>query len=108
MGFLLLIESILLSLALLIGTHFLHKVSSSVTTFTLSTTRGGGLYNSFASDGITAPVYGIGYYDLVIDNAVASRARPIDQGIVVFAARRVVDSVLTTDLGEKRRVDEAL
>ena len=40
-------------------------------------------------------------YDLVIDNAVASRARPIDQGIVVFAARRVVDSLLTADLVRK-------
>ena len=85
-----------------IGTQaFYVRSTPSVTTLTLSTTRGGSLYNSFAADGITAPVYGVAYYDLVIDNAVASRARPIDQGIVVFAARRVVDSLLTADLGEK-------
>ena len=73
----------------------------SVTTLTLSETRGGALYNNYAADGITAPFYGTGFYDLVISNAVASRARPIDQGIVVFAARRVVDSLSTTDLTEK-------
>ena len=85
-----------------IGTRtFYVRTAPSVTTLTLSTTRGGGLYNSYASDGITAPVYATGFYDLVIDNAVASRARPIDQGVVVFAARRVTDSLLTADLGEK-------
>ena len=59
------------------------------------------MYNDYSSDGISAPFYGTGFYDLVIDNAVAGRARPIDQGIVVFAARRVADSLLTQSLDEK-------
>lgn len=73
----------------------------SDTTITLSETLGGAVYNDYASDGIVAPFYGTGYYDLVISGAVASRARPIDQGIVVFAVRRVVDSALQISLDEK-------
>ncbi len=73
----------------------------SNTTFTLSESRNGSLYNDYTTDGIAAPFYGTGYYDLVISNAVASRARPIDQSIVVFAARRTVDGSLSISLGEK-------
>ena len=85
-----------------IGTRTFYVLSApSNTTLTLSETRTGSLYNDYASDGISAPFYGTGYYDLVIDNAVASRARPIDQGIVVFTVRRVADSLLTLSLDEK-------
>lgn len=85
-----------------IGTRTFYVLTApSNTTLTLSETRGGSLYNDYSSDGINAPFYGTGFYDLVIDNAVAGRARPIDQGIVVFAARRVADSLLTQSLDEK-------
>ena len=85
-----------------IGTRTFYVLTApSNTTLTLSETFGGSLYNDYAADGIVAPFYGTAYYDLIISNAVASRARPIDQGIVVIAARRVVDSLLTTTLDEK-------
>jgi hypothetical protein len=48
-----------------------------------------------------APSFARGFYDIVLDAAVASRARPIEQSIVAFAARRVSDGLVTTDLGEK-------
>ena len=83
------------------NTTFYVRTVPGVFTLTLSTSRGGSLYNSYAGDGITPSDSGRGFYDVVIDNAVASRARPIDQGIVVFAARRIEDSLLTIDLGEK-------
>jgi hypothetical protein len=41
------------------------------------------------------------FYDVVLDNAVATRARPIEQSIVAFAARRVEDGLLVTNFGEK-------
>jgi hypothetical protein len=83
------------------NTTFYVRTVPGVFTLTLSTSRGGGLYNNYVSDGITASDSGRGFYDVVISNAVASRARPIDQGIVVFAARRMQDSLLTINLGEK-------
>jgi len=79
---------------------FYVRTVPSVLTLTLSTSRGGGLYSNYAGDGITVSDFGRGFYDVVIDNAVASRARPIDQGAIVFAARRLEDSLLTTNLGE--------
>jgi hypothetical protein len=83
------------------NTTFYVRTVPGVFTLTLSTSRGGSLYNNYAGDGITASDFGRGFYDVVIDSAVASRARPIDQGIVVFAARRIEDSLLTINLGEK-------
>ena len=83
------------------NTTFYVQTVPGVFTLTLSTSRGGSLYNNYAGDGIVASDFGRGFYDVVISNAVASRARPIDQGIVVFAARRLEDSLLTIDLGEK-------
>lgn len=83
------------------NTTFYVREVAGVSTLTLTTSRGGALYNNYAADGIVAPARGRGFYDVVIDNAVASRARPIDQGVVVFAARRLEDSLLTIDLGEK-------
>lgn len=83
------------------NTTFFVRTVPGVFTLTLSATRGGGLYNNYAGDGIVASDFGRGFYDVVLDNAVASRARPIDQGIVVFAARRLEDSLLTINLGEK-------
>jgi hypothetical protein len=83
------------------NTTFYVQTVPSVFTLTLSTSRGGSLYNNYAGDGIVASDFGRGFYDVVISNAVASRARPIDQGIVVFAARRLEDSLLTINLGEK-------
>ncbi len=83
-----------------IGTDtFYVRTVPSETTITLSTSRGGALYNNYAADGIVAGMFGTAFYDLVINQAVASRARPIDQGVVVFAARRVVDAqaVLSLD-----------
>ena len=32
---------------------------------------------------------------------MASRARPIDQGVVAFAVRRIADTAIVEDLGEK-------
>ena len=83
------------------NTTFYVRTVPGVFTLTLSTSRGGSLYNNYAGDDIVASDLGRGFYDVVISNAVASRARPIDQGIVVFAARRLEDSLLTIDLGEK-------
>ncbi len=83
------------------NTTFYVQTVPGVFTLTLSTSRGGSLYNNYAGDDIVASDFGRGFYDVVISNAVASRARPIDQGIVVFAARRLEDSLLTIDLGEK-------
>jgi hypothetical protein len=80
---------------------FYVRTVPGVFTLTLSTSRGGDLYSNYAGDGITVSDFGRGFYDVVIDNAVASRARPIDQGAVVFAARRLEDSLLTVNLGEK-------
>jgi hypothetical protein len=79
---------------------FYVRTVPSVFTLTLSTSRGGGLYSNYTSDGITVSDFGRGFYDVVIDNAVASRARPIDQGAIVFAARRLEDSLSITNLGE--------
>ena len=83
------------------NTTFYVRTVPGVFTLTLSTSRGGSLYNNYAGDDIAASDFGRGFYDVVISNAVASRARPIDQGIVVFAARRLQDSLLTINLGEK-------
>ena len=83
------------------NTTFYVLTVPGVFTLTLSTSRGGSLYNNYAGDGIVASDSGRGFYDVVISNAVASRARPIDQGIVVFAARRLADSLLTINLDEK-------
>ena len=83
------------------NTTFYVRTVPGVFTLTLATSRGGALYNNYAAAGITAPVFGRGFYDVIIDNAIASRARPIDQGVVVFAARRLVDTFLTIDLTEK-------
>jgi hypothetical protein len=83
------------------NTTFYVLTVPDVFTLTLSTSRGGSLYNNYAGDGIVASNFGRGFYDVVISNAVASRARPIDQGIVVFAARRLQDSLLTINFGEK-------
>lgn len=81
-------------------TFYVRTVPSNVS-LTLSQTRGGALYDNYAGDGITAPTIGRGFYDIVLANSVASRARPIDQGVVVFAARRLADAALTTSLDEK-------
>ena len=83
------------------NTTFYVRTVPGVSTLTLSTSRGGSLYNNYTVDGIVASDFGRGFYDVVLSNAVASRARPIDQGIVVFAARRLEDSLLTIDFGEK-------
>ena len=68
---------------------------------TLSAARGGSLYNDYISDGIEAPNSGRGFYDTVISEAIASRARPIDQGVIVFAARRLEDAAIVENLQEK-------
>jgi hypothetical protein len=83
------------------NTTFYVLTVPGVFTLTLSTSRGGSLYNNYAGDGIVASDFGRGFYDVVLSSAVASRARPIDQGIVVFAARRLEDSLLTINLDEK-------
>jgi hypothetical protein len=59
------------------------------------------LYNNFVADGITAPNNGRAFYDIVLSSSVASRARPIDQGVVAFAVRRISDTAIVEDLGEK-------
>ncbi len=81
-------------------TFYVRTVPSPLTLI-LSTSRGGFPYSDYENDGITAPNFGRGFYDIAIDSAVASRARPIDQGVVVFAARRIEDALLPIDLGEK-------
>ena len=83
------------------NTTFYVLTVPGVFTLTLSTSRGGSPYNNYAGDGIVVSDFGRGFYDVVLDNAVASRARPIDQGIVVFAARRLEDSLLAINLDEK-------
>ena len=75
--------------------------SSDQFTLRLSETRNGTVYNNYAADGITAPVFGTGFYDLVIDEAVAPKGKPISQGLIVIAARRVVDGLLVENLGQK-------
>ena len=67
-------------------------------TLTISATRNGPLLVSPAFSELD---YCRVFYDVILDNAVATRARPIQQSIVAFAARRVADGLLTTDLGEK-------
>lgn len=85
-----------------IGTKTLYvRTVPSNTSLTLSESRGGSLYNNYVTDGISTATSGRGFYDTVLDNAVASRARPIDQGVIVFAARRIADSFIQEDLGEK-------
>jgi hypothetical protein len=56
--------------------------------------------SSLATAGIEAGDFGTAYYDITINQAVASRARPIDQGAIVFAARRVDDALLAYSLEE--------
>lgn len=73
----------------------------SVFTIRVSLTRGGPAFQDFASNNVATGDLGTGYYDLVIDQAIAARARPIDQGAIVFAARRVDDALLTYSLAEK-------
>jgi hypothetical protein len=72
-----------------------------VSTIRVSTSRGGAVFTGFSGVGIAAGTFGTAYYDLVINQAIASRARPIDQGAVVFAARRVDDALLPYSLAEK-------
>ena len=59
------------------------------------------MFTGFTGAGVVAGDFGTAFYDLVINQAIASRARPIDQGAVVFAARRVDDALLTLSLDEK-------
>jgi len=73
----------------------------SVFTIRVSLSRGGIVFNNFAANGVTTGDLGTGYYDLAIDQAIAARARPIDQGAIVFAVRRVDDALLTYSLTEK-------
>jgi hypothetical protein len=73
----------------------------SDTTIQLSTTKGGSVFTDFAGAGIAPGDFGTAYYDLVIDEAIASRARPIDQGAIVVAARRIDDALLVESLAEK-------
>jgi hypothetical protein len=82
-------------------TTFYVRTVPSDTTLTLSTSRGGGLYNGYTANNIVAGMFGTAYYDLVINQAVASRARPIDQGAIVFAARRIADSQIVASLDLK-------
>ena len=69
----------------------------------ISSTKAGTALDGAAliGEGIEAGDFGTAYYDLVINQAVASRARPIDQGAIVFAARRVDDALLVYSLTEK-------
>lgn len=81
-------------------TYFVRSVEGEFT-LTLSATRQGPLYNNYAADGIKVGDYGRGFYDVVLDAAVATRARPINQSIVAFAARRIQDGLAVADFGEK-------
>jgi len=73
----------------------------SDTTIRLSITKGGDVFTGYAGAEIVAGDFGTAYYDLVIDQAIASRARPIDQGAIVVAARRMEDTLLVESLDEK-------
>lgn len=73
----------------------------SVNTIQVSNARGGAVFTGFAGAGIEAGNFGTAFYDLIINQAIASRARPIDQGVVVFAARRVDDALLVLSFEEK-------
>lgn len=81
-------------------TYFVRSVEGEFT-LTLSVTRKGPLFTNYSANGIEAGDYGRGFYDVVLDAAVATRARPINQSIVTFAARRIQDGLLVADLGEK-------
>jgi hypothetical protein len=83
------------------STTFYVQSTPTVTTIRLSATRGGGAITNFTSYGIEAGDFGTAYYDLIIDQAVASRARPIDQGVIVFGVRRVDDTLLPYSLAEQ-------
>jgi len=82
-------------------TFYINTVPSNFT-ITLTEERGGSLYNNFEADEIVASMSGRGFYDVVISNAVASRARAIDQGAIVFAARRIADALIVENLAEKK------
>ena len=73
----------------------------SVFTIQLSQTKGGAVFTNYANAGITAGAVGTAYYDLVIDQAIAARAKPIDQGAIVVAARRIDDALLPLSFAEK-------
>ena len=73
----------------------------SVFTIRLSQTKGGAVFTNYANAGITTGAVGTAYYDLVIDQAIAARAKPIDQGAIVVAARRIDDALLPLSFEEK-------
>jgi len=83
------------------ATTFYVRTAPDNLSITLSSSRGGALYNNFVADGITAPNNGRAFYDVVLSGSVASRARPIDQGMIAFAVRRISDTAIVEDLGEK-------
>lgn len=77
------------------GTTFYVLDAPGDSTIRLTATRGSAvLYNNYSSAGIVAGTYLTGFYDLIIDEAIATRAAPIDQGAIVIAARRVEDRLL--------------
>ena len=80
-------------------TYYVRTVEGDFT-LTISASRNGPLLAPPAIPFI-APQYARGFYDVVINAAVASRARPIQQSVIAFAARRVEDGLITVNLGEK-------
>lgn len=82
------------------NTYYVVTVSDDESIY-VSETKGGTIFTAFSSAGIEAGAVGRAFYDVVIDQAVSSRARPIDQGMVIFAARRVDDTLITLSLEEK-------
>jgi len=78
---------------------FYAKTIEGEFTLTLARSRGGAQLNR-AEMSIDTPAYARAFYDVVLSSAVASRARPIQQSVIAFAARRVEDGLAVTDLGE--------
>lgn len=85
-----------------IGLNTYYVVSTpSVSSIRVSETKGGSVFTGFSGQGISDGDFGTAFYDLVVDQAIASRARPIDQGAIVIAARRIQDKLLPLSFERK-------
>jgi hypothetical protein len=84
-----------------LNTYYIVSIPS-VSSIKISETKGGSVFTGFSGKGIVPGDFGTAFYDLVIDQAIASRARPIDQGAVIIAARRIQDKLIPLSFSEKR------
>ena len=73
----------------------------SAYTIQLSQSKKGSVFTDYAGAGVAVGDFGTAYYDVTIDQAIAPRAKPIDQGAIVIAARRIDDALLPLSFEEK-------